>query len=44
MLRNAGLSLRKIADHRPQRGHNTRRGKKWNATQVRRLLALIPDE
>jgi DNA invertase Pin-like site-specific DNA recombinase len=37
-LRDAGKSLREIADALNTDGHSTRRGKPWNAVQVTRVL------
>lgn len=39
MLREKGLTLRQIADRLNTRGYTTRRGKKYQATTVSRLLA-----
>jgi DNA invertase Pin-like site-specific DNA recombinase len=38
-LRAEGLSLRQIAGRLNAAGHTTRRGRPWNPTQVRRVLA-----
>ena len=38
-MRAEGLSLRQIAARLNTEGHTTRRGKKWNQVQVRRVLA-----
>jgi DNA invertase Pin-like site-specific DNA recombinase len=37
-MRAEGLSLRRIAGRLNAEGHTTRRGKQWNAMQVRRVL------
>jgi DNA invertase Pin-like site-specific DNA recombinase len=37
-LRSQGLTLCQIADRLDQDGHTTRRGKPWNAVQVKRIL------
>jgi DNA invertase Pin-like site-specific DNA recombinase len=37
-LRARGMPFRAIADELNERGHTTRRGKPWNAMQVRRVL------
>ena len=37
-LHGQGLSLRQIAGRLNEKGHTTRRGKAWNAVQVRRVL------
>lgn len=39
VLRAKGMALRAIAEELNARGHTTRRGKPWNAMQVRRVLA-----
>ncbi|WP_422927451.1 recombinase family protein [Singulisphaera sp. PoT] len=39
-MRTGGLSLRQIARRLNQEGHTTRRGKVWNAMQVRRVFML----
>lgn len=41
--RDAGLSLRKIADELNSEGYTTRRGKPWNPMQVRNVLARFAD-
>jgi DNA invertase Pin-like site-specific DNA recombinase len=38
VLRAEGLSLRRIAVRLNAEGHTTRRGKAWNAVQVKRVL------
>lgn len=40
-LRQEGLSLRLIAGRLNGEGHTTRRGKLWNAVQVRRVLGRV---
>lgn len=38
LFRNDGKSLRQIATHLNDEGHVTRKGRPWNATQVKRVL------
>jgi Recombinase len=38
-LKAEGLSLRQVATRLNAEGHTTRRGRPWNAMQVRRVLA-----
>jgi hypothetical protein len=40
-LKAEGLSLRQVAGRLNAEGHTTRRGRPWNATQVRRVLARV---
>ena len=38
LLRDNGRSLRQLVEHLNESGHVTRRGRAWNATQVKRVL------
>jgi DNA invertase Pin-like site-specific DNA recombinase len=42
-LRGRGLSLQAIANELTSQGHTTRRGMPWNAVQVSRVLARMPE-
>ncbi len=41
-LRQGGLSLRAIANELNSLGHTTRRGRRWNAVQVARVMEQFP--
>jgi hypothetical protein len=38
-MRKEGRTLQAIADELTEQGHVTRQGKRWNSTQVQRVLA-----
>ena len=39
--REEGASLQAVADELNGQGHTTRRGKKWNAVQIMRVLGRV---